>query len=136
MDAAAYLHVLKIITGTLGFLGNGIVCVVIAKVPAMRTHAIIFNQAVIDFLASVFMICMSQPIPTTTKQRCAGDHSMSHVGFGFDSLDFFRRVHFQFGSAYFREIRRHHVPIQVCDSFWQETGHNYAGLCLGPCHWI
>ena len=58
MDAASYLEIFEAIVGTLGILGNGIVCVVIARVPAMRTltNAIIFNQAVIDFLASVFMI--------------------------------------------------------------------------------
>ncbi|XP_038059508.1 neuromedin-U receptor 2-like [Patiria miniata] len=61
MDTATVLQILKTITGILGIAGNGLVCVVIAKVPAMRTltNTFIFNQALVDFLASLSMILQS-----------------------------------------------------------------------------
>ena len=59
MEAStAFIDIIKAVIGVFGVLGNGLVCVVIAKVPAMRTltNAIIFNQAALDFLASLLII--------------------------------------------------------------------------------
>ncbi|XP_033637341.1 neuromedin-U receptor 2-like [Asterias rubens] len=61
MDLSLFLDISKTLFGALGILGNGLVCVVIAKVPAMRTqtNAIIFNQAIIDFISCVLVIMKS-----------------------------------------------------------------------------
>ncbi|XP_038052709.1 RYamide receptor-like [Patiria miniata] len=52
------LEILQTIIGVLGMIGNGIVAVVIYKVPYMHTitDAFIFNQAAIDFLGSLFLL--------------------------------------------------------------------------------
>ncbi|XP_071798676.1 histamine H2 receptor-like [Asterias amurensis] len=69
-----FLTILKTIIGTIGILGNGLVCVVIAKVPAMRTltNAIIFNQAVIDFLASLFLVLLGNIKPQLPQNDSFG----------------------------------------------------------------
>ncbi|XP_038069721.1 QRFP-like peptide receptor [Patiria miniata] len=74
MDAATITLILKIIIGVVGIFGNTVVCVVIAKVPAMRTltNAFIFNQAVIDFLGSLFMILQNNlQIPPAVSSNSA-----------------------------------------------------------------
>ncbi|XP_038046593.1 dopamine receptor 2-like [Patiria miniata] len=50
--------ILRTVTGSIGILGNSVVCIVIAKVPAMRTltNVFIFNQALVDLLGSLFMV--------------------------------------------------------------------------------
>ncbi|XP_038046004.1 allatostatin-A receptor-like [Patiria miniata] len=50
--------ILRTVIGSIDILGNSVVCIVIAKVPAMRTltNAFIFNQALIDLLGSLFMV--------------------------------------------------------------------------------
>ncbi|XP_038050923.1 neuromedin-U receptor 2-like [Patiria miniata] len=58
MDVQSTLRLLQTVIGSVGIFGNFVVCIVIAKVPAMRTltNAFIFNQAVIDFLGSLLMV--------------------------------------------------------------------------------
>ncbi|XP_038050059.1 allatostatin-A receptor-like [Patiria miniata] len=70
MDAEFVLRIVRTIVGCLGILGNGLVCLVIAKVPVMRTitNAFIFNQAVIDFLASLCLIIKSNCFPTMPSE--------------------------------------------------------------------
>ncbi|XP_022099166.1 allatostatin-A receptor-like [Acanthaster planci] len=60
MDAR--LRFLQIGIGSAGVLGNSVVCAVIGRVPAMRTvtNAFIFNQALADFLGSLFMILYTE----------------------------------------------------------------------------
>ena len=56
MDATTALRAILSVSSTLGVLGNGLVCLVIGRVRTMHTltNALIFNQAVIDFMGSVF----------------------------------------------------------------------------------
>ncbi len=59
-------QIVQCIVGVLGICGNGLVCVVIAKVHFMHTitNAFIFNQAVIDFFGSLLILLSSLiPIP-------------------------------------------------------------------------
>ncbi|XP_022098636.1 allatostatin-A receptor-like [Acanthaster planci] len=61
MEGDLVLRIVRTIVGCLGIVGNGLVCLVIAKVSVMRTvtNAFIFNQAVIDLLASLSLIISS-----------------------------------------------------------------------------
>ncbi|XP_022109050.1 beta-1 adrenergic receptor-like [Acanthaster planci] len=66
MEKILALRILKTITGIVGILGNGLICVVICKVSAMqtRTNAFIFHQAVVDFLGSTMILVQSEiPLP-------------------------------------------------------------------------
>ncbi|XP_038052711.1 RYamide receptor-like [Patiria miniata] len=59
-------QILQTIIGVLGMIGNGIVAVVIYKVPYMHTitDAFIFNQTATDFLGSLFLILtVNIPLP-------------------------------------------------------------------------
>ena len=67
METILILRIYKTIVGIVGILGNGLVCVVICKVPAMqtRTNAFIFHQAVVDFFGSTMILLQSEvPYPT------------------------------------------------------------------------
>ena len=60
------IQILQTIIGLLGICGNGLVCVVIIKVHFMHTitNAFIFNQSLIDLLASLlFLLYNVIPIP-------------------------------------------------------------------------
>ncbi|XP_038052710.1 RYamide receptor-like [Patiria miniata] len=58
MAYALILQILQTVFGVLAMIGNGIVVVVIYKVPYMHTitDAFIFNQAAIDFVGSLYLI--------------------------------------------------------------------------------
>ncbi|XP_022080943.1 allatostatin-A receptor-like [Acanthaster planci] len=60
------IHIIQTIIGVIGLTGNAIVVIVICKVKFMhtKTNAFICNQAVVDFLGSLFLIVTSAlPVP-------------------------------------------------------------------------
>ncbi|XP_072047194.1 alpha-1A adrenergic receptor-like [Amphiura filiformis] len=61
MEPVLYLRVAKSIIGLFGMIGNTLVCLVIHHNHEMHTftNALIFNQAVIDFLSCVFIFLHS-----------------------------------------------------------------------------
>ncbi|XP_038048205.1 allatostatin-A receptor-like [Patiria miniata] len=75
MEKILALLIYKTIIGILGVLGNGLVCMVIGRVPAMRsrTNAFILNQAVIDFFGSVVIILQTDvPLPDPLPNDAVG----------------------------------------------------------------
>ncbi|XP_038060532.1 somatostatin receptor type 5-like [Patiria miniata] len=56
-----YMRVIQSLVGLIGILGNSLVCVVIWRVRAMHTltNAFIFNQAVVDLVASLLLLLVS-----------------------------------------------------------------------------
>ncbi|XP_022086755.1 neuromedin-U receptor 2-like [Acanthaster planci] len=71
MEVQSKLPFLHTVIGGIGILGNAVVCVVIVKVPVMRTltNAFIFNQAFVDLLGSLVMALQSNiPAPTELNQ--------------------------------------------------------------------
>ena len=68
MEPVLFLRIAKTIIGLFGILGNGTVCLVIFRIEAMHTltNALIFNQAVIDFVSCLFMLCHSN-IPDSSS---------------------------------------------------------------------
>ena len=68
MEPVLFLRVAKTIIGLFGILGNGVVCLVIFRIEAMHTvtNALIFNQAAIDFVSCLFMLCNSN-IPDSSS---------------------------------------------------------------------
>ncbi|XP_022109111.1 beta-3 adrenergic receptor-like [Acanthaster planci] len=75
MALEAFLRVVQTVVGVLGIVGNTTVCVVIYKVQSMHTmtNAFIFNQAVVDFLASVvFLLSANIPLPVSYPTGPAG----------------------------------------------------------------
>ena len=69
------LQIFQTIVGFLGICGNSLVCVVIIKVHFMHTttNAFIFNQALIDLLGSLLVICSSLiPIPDPIPSGAGG----------------------------------------------------------------
>ncbi|XP_072046765.1 allatostatin-A receptor-like [Amphiura filiformis] len=61
MEPVLYLRIAKTIIGLFGMIGNTLVCLVIHHNHEMHTltNALIFNQAVIDFLSCVFIFLHS-----------------------------------------------------------------------------
>ncbi|XP_038050826.1 galanin receptor type 2-like [Patiria miniata] len=69
------LRVFQTFVGLVGICGNGLVCVVIAKVRFMHTltNAFIFNQALIDLLGSLLVLLSSLvPIPDPLPPGASG----------------------------------------------------------------
>ncbi|XP_038050823.1 galanin receptor type 2-like [Patiria miniata] len=69
------LRVFQTFVGLVGICGNGLVCVVIAKVRFMHTltNAFIFNQALIDLLGSLLVLLSSLlPIPDPIPPGASG----------------------------------------------------------------
>ena len=69
------LRIFNIIVGIVGILGNGLVCVVIAKVSAMRTrtNAFIFHQALVDLIGSAMILLRSEiPPPEPVPDNAFG----------------------------------------------------------------
>ncbi|XP_072047190.1 galanin receptor 2b-like [Amphiura filiformis] len=61
MEPVLYLRIVKSIIGFFGMIGNTLVCLVIHQNQEMHTltNALIFNQAVIDFLSCIFIFLHS-----------------------------------------------------------------------------
>jgi hypothetical protein len=75
MESVLILRIAKTVIGLFGIFGNGIVCFVIYRFEAMHTltNALIFNQAVIDFVSCLFMLLHSNiPNPTSVPDGIAG----------------------------------------------------------------
>ncbi|XP_038050833.1 galanin receptor type 2-like [Patiria miniata] len=74
-DDSLTLTIFQSIVGSLGICGNGLVCLVIAKVPFMHTltNAFIFNQALIDLFGSLLIVLTSLvPIPDPLPSGTSG----------------------------------------------------------------
>ncbi|XP_022080942.1 beta-2 adrenergic receptor-like [Acanthaster planci] len=73
-EPLSVLHIIKTIIGVIGLIGNGVVATVICKVKFMHTltNAFICNQAVVDFLGSLFLIVTSTiPVPDPSPHTSA-----------------------------------------------------------------
>ncbi|XP_022087506.1 octopamine receptor 1-like [Acanthaster planci] len=74
-EEVIYLRVIQSLVGLIGILGNCLVCVVIWRVPVMHTltNAFIFNQAVVDFVASLLLLLVSNiDLPNRMPPGLAG----------------------------------------------------------------
>ncbi|XP_038060998.1 galanin receptor 2b-like [Patiria miniata] len=69
------LRIIKTFVGIIGLFGNGLVCLVIYRVPALHTmtNAFIVNQAVADLMGSVFLLLLSNiDYPAILPEGTAG----------------------------------------------------------------
>ncbi len=75
MESILFLRVVKTIIGIFGICGNGLVCIVIFHVSFLHTvtNAFILHQAVIDLLASIFLLLYANiPNPDPLPSGVAG----------------------------------------------------------------
>ena len=75
MEVILFLRVVKTLIGVFGIVGNGLVCLVIFRVPFMHTvtNAFIFHQAAIDLMASLFLLLHANiPDPDPIPSGLAG----------------------------------------------------------------
>ncbi len=75
MEPVVSLRIAKTIIGLFGLIGNSLVCLVIYRVPALRslTNALICHQAFIDLLSCLFMLIHSNVAnPSTLPSGIAG----------------------------------------------------------------
>ncbi|XP_033636123.1 trissin receptor-like [Asterias rubens] len=136
MEEILSLRIYQTLVGIIGILGNGLVCVVIWKTPAMqnRTNAFIFHQAVIDFLGSTMILLKSEvPVPDPIPDNALGVF-LCHVWYTFILFFFFVLSSFNLliltMERYFAIV--HPFKYQVTFSSWP---HLKVGLAMAMC-WV